>query len=110
MRLLSHDPLSGITEHFEFDASTDTFTIRRTQDLTAIADQAKASFNEYSGPNDRWGHNDPDSPSYERFGVVPAVFLNQMMEENGGALPDSKRLKKFFADNPAFKTRPGEAW
>ncbi len=41
-RILDHDPLSGITEYFDYDHTSDTMTIQTVQDVTPIIEFNKA--------------------------------------------------------------------
>jgi hypothetical protein len=45
-RLLSTDPLTGITQHFHVDKDTGAITIETNQDITAIVERNKALQNE----------------------------------------------------------------
>lgn len=107
-RLFDFDPETRTVEYFHWDEHSETFTIERRQDVEYIADFAKARFNEFSGPRDKWGNGKGDMPNYQHVGYIPDVFMNKMMQD--GSINDPKAVAKFFRDNPAFKTRPGEAW
>jgi hypothetical protein len=89
-RLLDHDPLTGVSEYFSYDASTDTSYIETTQDVEPILDVNKTL------------QNDPD---YSKDGIkkemwhyaqIPIVvqmkWLNEYGPKNWPMLPQNKQL------------------
>jgi hypothetical protein len=89
-RVLDHDSLTGVTEYFSYDASTDTSYIETTQDVEPILDVNKTL------------QNDPD---YSKDGmkkemwhyasipiVVQMKWLNEYGPKNWPMLPQNKEL------------------
>lgn len=99
-RFFGHDPLTGITEFFHYDESNDTFLIEARQDIEPIVEAARASFNEFTSPRDRWG-------DHQRVAFIPNVVLQQLMLE--GKLWDQAYMTRWLndPDNAVFRTRPG---
>jgi hypothetical protein len=100
--LLEHDPLTGITEHLEFQ--DDKMRIVRTQDVNTILTQAKTMANdeEYTRQGikrDEW-----------HYARIPMTILEEMEKKHGAKWEDKNDHghKKFFSvlneHYPAFKT------
>lgn len=98
-RLFGHDPATGVTEYFHYDETNDTFLIETVQDIEAIAEANKASFNAYSG-HEKWGDGD-------KVAHIPNVVLQDLMRS--GKLWDQAFMKRWLndPDNQVFRTRPG---
>lgn len=99
-RLFDHDPMTGITEYFHYDASNDTFLIEAVQDMEPFIEAARASFNQFTSGRDKWGDG-------QHVARVPNVIYQQWLLE--GKHRDQAFLKRWLNDsaNAAFRTRPG---
>jgi hypothetical protein len=103
-RFFDHDPLTGITEYFEYDESDDSFTIQTQQDVSGIIALNQAHMREFSSGKDRWGDG------FDHRTKVASIPLNIYMDlKKRGVLRDPAALKRWLndPDNAAFRTRPG---
>jgi hypothetical protein len=102
-RLFDHDPLTGITEWFEYDHSDDTFTIQSSQDVDALVEANKDRFNHFSSGADSWG----DGIGGRTW--VASIPLNIFFELKKRFGNDQEAWKRWLndPDNRAFRTRPG---
>lgn len=96
-RLFDIDPFSRIRTDFIWN-DDGTFTLRTEQDLTETVAACKTRFDSFTGA-EKWSEHG------EYYGHIPNVFLDQMMRD--GSIYDQKAIKRFFEENPAFRTRPG---
>ena len=111
-RLLDRDPLTGITQWYEYRPVDDTCLIHSVQDVEPIIEFCKGHYNQFD-ERASWGH--PLRPSQETFhhvGVIPAVILDDMptaMREGIMQGKDLKAWKRWLndSDNKMFRTRPG---
>ena len=100
-RLLDHDPVTGLTEWFDYDHITDTTIIETTQDVEPFLDQNKAK---------------RDDPEYSRNGIknemwhyatIPLVvqmrWLNEYGMKNWPMLPQNKKLLFRLLNDPQWK-------
>lgn len=103
-RLFDHDPITGITEWFEYDESADNFTIQTTQDATELLRINEISRSNFSSGKDRWGEG------FDHKTHVARLPMNIYMDlQKRGILRDPKAFKKWLndPDNYAFRARPG---
>ena len=98
-RVLSTDPLTGVTQFFTFDRMNDTFTIHSEQDVSAAVESAKASFNS-TDERARWG-------DWQKVATIPLTVLDDLKKR--GIAEDNKKMKAWLndKDNRYFRTRPG---
>lgn len=56
--LLDHDPITGVSQFFDYDESTDIINIRHEQDVSAILDNAKQLRSQAKtfGQIEEWSH------------------------------------------------------
>jgi hypothetical protein len=102
-RLFDHDPLTGITEWFEYDDSDDTFTISTDQDVTDLIEANKVNQN-FFNKGDKWG-DEINGRTH-----VARLDLNTYMKLlKDGTLRDAKAFKRWLndPDNRAFRARLG---
>lgn len=99
--LLDHDPTTGITEFFDYDDNTDLVTIRTEQDVTDLAEQNKALFNDVDNPH-RFGGE------WHRVAQIPSTVYNELYQS--GKIHDKQYMRRFLndPDNRVFRTRPGK--
>lgn len=103
-RLFDYDPLTGVSEWFEYDDASDTFTIQTTQDASSIVALNKAHQAEFTSGRDRWGDG------FDHRTKVASIPLNIYMDlQKRGTLRDPVAFKRWLndPDNLAFRTRPG---
>jgi hypothetical protein len=99
-RLISHDPMYGLTEYFIADESGDGFTIETVQHtVNDIVDANKADYNMVS-KSDRWG----DGKLVAR---IPMEIYNQWLAN--GWIRDEAKLKSLLndPDNRFMRIWPG---
>jgi hypothetical protein len=98
-RVFSSDPTTGVTKWFHYDDDTDQVTIETTQNVGAVLEDAKRSFNSY-GKGARWGDGD-------KVGFIPAAVYSKWCAE--GKLGDQATIRAWLNDpaNKHFRTRPG---
>lgn len=103
-RLFDYDPLTGVTEWFEYDDTNDTFTICNSQDVEAIVEHNKAKFNEFTSARDAWGDKIGHST---HAATIPLNIYFDLQRK--GILRDPVAFKRWLndPDNSAFRTRPG---
>lgn len=99
-RLLDHDPLTGITEIFDYDRATDEFVIETVQNARDVVEDARARFNAI---DERAGWRG----EYHRVASIPLVVWQEL--EAQGIANDERALRKWLddPDNRFFRTRPG---
>lgn len=103
-RLFDYDPLTGLTEWFEYDDSNDTFTIQTEQDATELLEHNKIARNTFTSGKDTWGDG------FDHRTKVASIPLNIYMDlKKRGILRDPVAMKRWLndPDNFAFRTRPG---
>jgi hypothetical protein len=98
-RVFSHDPTTGVTKWFHYDDDTEQVVIETTQNVDAVLEDAKRSFNSY-GKMARWGDGD-------RVAHIPAAVYAKWCAE--GKLGDQTTIRNWINDpaNKHFRTRPG---
>lgn len=99
-RVLSHDPVTGITKWFHWDDSNDTFLIETGMQqpvLENILEENKKKFND--APTG-WGDGKPVA-------TIPLHILFDLKKK--GILDDETAFKRWLndPDNRFFRTRPG---
>lgn len=100
-RILGHDPLTGITEIFHYDDTTDEFHIENRQEL--ILDEMNADeYNDVSTKSTTQWKGD-----MHRVASIPMVIYADMVKT--GMIHDQKAMRKWLADpdNRVFRTKPG---
>jgi hypothetical protein len=106
-RLLDHDPDSGITEYYHFDAETGGFGIEARQNVSSIIEVNKAA----------WNDTETHTPYREGLGArvasVPLVVMMQLAKSGiitaAGRVLDDKKYRAWLNDpeNRFFRTRAG---
>jgi protein involved in ribonucleotide reduction len=97
--LIDHDRVSGMSSHFEYDAGTDMYLLRNSQDVSGIVEANKREFN--------------DAPRRHGDGIgrkVASIPLNIWFElRKQGITRDRKAFKRWLndSDNRVFRTSPG---
>lgn len=100
-RILDYDPITGITDYFEYDSLTDTTTLSREQDVGLILEINKALRNDedYSKKgikNGMW-----------HYAQIPPILIEQLLKR-GIDIFNKNDEKKFFqlleTEFPAYKT------
>lgn len=105
-RVLSCDPLAGITRTHHYDDTNGITTIETTQDVEGILDITKAL---HAGVDERARWNDPTGGALGvRVAEIPLSILYD--PKNRHLLEDQKALAKWLddPDNKLFRTRPGK--
>jgi hypothetical protein len=98
-RLLSTDPLTGITQHFHMDRDSGAITIETTQDVTSIVERNKALQKEgFDKGSEMWP-----------VATVPMTILVQWANEagidmNSKAFGEVVKKKLNDPDFKAFRT------
>lgn len=105
-RLLDHDPLTGVTEWFEYDDSNDTFTIQNEQDVSGLVEWNGFQANHFNRADDKWGDG------FDHRTKVASIPLNIYfdLKKRFGSMRENPRAWKRWLndpDNVAFRTRPG---
>jgi hypothetical protein len=105
-RLFDHDPLTGITEWFEYDDTDGSFTIQTSQNVDGLIALNQAHQREFNRPDDRWGDG------IDHRTKVASIPLNVWQDlRKRGITPqkDPVAFKRWLndPDNFAFRTRPG---
>jgi hypothetical protein len=81
MRLLDVDPWTGVREYGDYDASTDSLTIHRVQDVEAILDRNKAL--QTAG---HWKNNaalDEEKMDMRLAACIPNIVQERWLREHG---------------------------
>lgn len=96
-KVLSHDPLTGITRFFHWDDSRDEFLIQTRQETTPIVEANKLAYNEAP---ERWG-------DMTRIASIPASIYFDLKKK--GITDDPKAFKRWLSDpdNRFFRTKGG---
>lgn len=103
-RLLHIDPVSGVSQHFSYDDSDDTFTIRTSQDVSDVLEDNKYLNKEHNG---NW------KGELHRVASIPLALLPELEKKGimtaGGKILDHAALRRWLNDsnNAYFRTRPG---
>lgn len=81
-RVLDIDPFLGVTETFSYEASTDSMTLTRTQDCTAIIERNKALQND----NSHWRNNaglDENGMDVRLLACIPVIVEEKWLRDYG---------------------------
>lgn len=107
-RILSTDPLTGITQYFDYDDRgselRDEIILRTEQDVTPIVE---ANRELHKNANGRF------KGEMHRVASIPLVVLQELAKQGiitmAGRVLDQARFKKWLndPDNRAFRTRAG---
>jgi hypothetical protein len=105
-RLFDVDPLTGITEWFEYDDSNDTFTIATEQDVEAIVEQNKFQQGHFNRADDAWGDG---FDHRTKVASIPLNVYQDLVKRYGNMRQNPRAWKRWLndPDNMAFRTRPG---
>lgn len=99
-RFFDHDPLTGITEYYHYDADTGGFAIEARQEITELVEINKFLTNETTGARHK------DMSLIASYPMTVYLDLKQR-----GILPhqDEKAYTKWLndPDNKVFRTRGG---
>lgn len=82
MRVLDVDPFLGVVETFSYDAMTDSMTLTRTQDCTAIIERNKALQND----NSHWRNNaclDENGIDMRLLACIPVIVEELWLRQYG---------------------------
>lgn len=106
MRLLDHDPLTGVSVWHEFDALTGRTTIKTEQDVETYLERNKRIFNEDDisahGKKEGWWH----------VASIPIIVQDKWMREYGVNIWNKDHIKKVkqLLNSPEWRylrTAPG---
>ena len=78
-RLLGHDPLTGITEYFHYDHTTDTSFVETTQNVEPVLDWNKALQND----DENWKRGVKND--FAMYASIPLVVQLRWLNEYGMA-------------------------
>jgi hypothetical protein len=98
-RILSKDPLSGVTQWYVSDPLAGTFKFVTEQDCTPIVEDSKAQYNN-TDERARWGE-------WAKVATIPLTILHSLKKQ--GIADDPVRMKRWLnsPENRYFRTRPG---
>ena len=98
-RVLSYDPMSGMTVYYHFDEQTDAITLEYEQDVESVLEAAKTAQNtpEYSRQgikNEMW-----------HYGTIPNILITKWLVEEGINVYDDNDWKKVWQklNDPDYK-------
>lgn len=105
--LFDRDPLTGITEWFEYDDSNDTFTIATEQDVSAIVEANKHHQSHFNRSDDTFGDG---FDHRTKVASIPASVYFDLVKRFGNMRQNPRAWKRWLndPDNAAFRTRPGQ--
>ena len=97
--IIDHNPLTGQSQHFEYDASADMYLLKQTQDCTKIVEANKREFN---GEHRRHGDG-----IGRKVASIPLDIWMSLQKQ--GITRDRKAFRRWLndPDNRAFRTSPG---
>ena len=103
-KILSHDPLTGVTEIAHMP-DADTFVVEARQDISQIIEQNKAMYAQ-TDEKARWGDG------WSHVAQVPLVVFQELNKKGicrGFHIVDQKAMKAWLndPDNRYFRVRPG---
>lgn len=96
-RLFSRDAVLGVSTYWIYDEGTDTFVLRKEQDVSDLVAANRADFND--APT-RWGEG-------QRVASIPISVYAELAAK--GITNDQAALRRWLndPDNRHFRTRPG---
>ena len=98
-RFLDYDPLSGITQWFDYDEATDKATIYSEQDVGDLLDHNKALANsgEYRAEGRRSGWN--------HLASIPHIIIEKWRNEKGVDVYNKDHMPKVLSllDDPEYR-------
>lgn len=99
-RLFDHDPTTGISEWFDYDELSNTFSLTTTQDVSKLVEENKQAYQNVTSL-DRWG----DGRVVAR---IPLSIYTQWIQD--GRDKDDAFLRRWLNDpeNKHFRVRPGK--
>lgn len=105
-RLFGHDPLTGITEWFEYDDSSDSFTIATEQDVSALVEHNKFLQSHFNRADDKFGEG---IDHRTHVASLPLNVYLELVKRFGNQRQNPQAWKRWLndPDNAAFRTRPG---
>lgn len=100
-RLLDHDPATGVTEYFHYEADTDTTVVETVQDVEPILDQNRAltndeSYSQNGIKNEMWHYASVPI-------VVQMKWLSEYGFDNWPMHPQNKRLLFKLLNSPDYR-------
>lgn len=101
-RFFDYDPLTGSTEYFSYDEVTDTFTIRREDDLEPVLALNAEHRKQEHGPSGNW------KGEMHLVGSIPlSVYYEELVKT--GRIHSQSELKRWWnsSDREVFKTKRG---
>jgi hypothetical protein len=81
-RILDIDPFLGVVETFSYDEMTDSMTLTRTQDCTAIIERNKALQNDNSHWRNQAG-NTPEGIDMRLLACIPVIVEEKWARDHG---------------------------
>jgi hypothetical protein len=81
-RVLDIDPFLGVTETFSYDHTTDSMTLTRSQDVTAIIERNKALQND----NSHWknqAHTSEEGIDMRLLACIPVIVEEKWLRDYG---------------------------
>jgi len=98
-RIFDFDPLTGITDIFEYDSLTDTTTLSRHQDVQPILEDNKLlqnnpEYTKHGFKNEFW-----------HYGSIPIVLIEKWLNEEGLDVFNKNHSKRMFQklNSPEYK-------
>ena len=100
-RVLDYDPVTGITQWFHYDETTGDIGLETKQDVTAVIEGTKRSFNETDGRK-RW------KGDVHKVASIPMTIYHELAKISNN-FKDQRVIRKWLndKDNRVFRTRPG---
>ena len=105
-RLLSHDPLTGVREYFQYDNDAKEFTIHTEQEIDPVL-QDNSMYMADVNERTPWKYNGSyDAPV--RVAQIPIQVWREN-RKNGLTPKHDKKYRNWLnsAENKGFRTRPG---
>src|SRR6478609_7220532 len=88
-RILDYDPVTGITDYFEYDSLTDTTTISNFQDVEPILEGNKTL------RNDTEYTKDGIKKEFWHYATIPNIVQMEILRKHGVDMDNKNHWKKF---------------
>tara|TARA_R100001086_G_scaffold234338_1_gene156558 strand:+ start:76 stop:390 length:315 start_codon:yes stop_codon:yes gene_type:complete len=100
-RVLDYDQATGITQWFHYDDTTGDIGLQTRQDVTAVIEGTKGSFNQ-TDERKRW------KGDVHKVASIPMVIYHELAKISNN-FKDQRAVRKWLndKDNRVFRTRPG---
>ena len=93
-------PLTGAVETFDYDATSKSYTITRTEQVDHILDLNARSYNEGKAANASWRGDDND---FWHVGRVPLTELQRWLNEFNARRAPADKIYSFLEENEEWE-------